>query len=369
MKICFLAKTKAVHTARWINYFAERGYEVTLITDRSSKVNEMINERVKIRKIWFPPHSIAKYGALLEISRIIKEVNPDIIHAHYISHFGILAAMYQKLSGFSPIVLTAWGSDILIDPKGLKRFQVKKALNQANLITCDATHMKEFMQKEFGVNGDKIEIINFGTDTVKYCPGSRNNAIREKLDLKDKPIIISTRSLNPIYDIGTLIRAVPIIKAEIPNIHIVIGGQGSEKEHLQELSKALKIEESVHFVGFIQQEELPSYLTASDIYVSTSLSDAGLAASTAEAMACGLPAVITDFGDNGNWINNGNGGFLFPLKDHNELANCILQLLKNKELRREYGKRNRNIIMEHNNYYIEMKKVEDLYKKAQGDRK
>jgi hypothetical protein len=65
MKICFLAKTKGIHTERWINYFAEHGHEVTLITTRSNNKNLRINEKIDIRRIWFPPFSIARYGALL----------------------------------------------------------------------------------------------------------------------------------------------------------------------------------------------------------------------------------------------------------------------------------------------------------------
>jgi glycosyltransferase involved in cell wall biosynthesis len=95
--------------------------------------------------------------------------------------------------------------------------------------------------------------------------------------------------------------------------------------------------------------------------VSTSLSDAGIAASTAEAMACGLPVVITDFGDNGRWVKNGEGGFLFRPGDHEALAQAIVWLLTHEGARSAFGRVNRTTIEQHNDYEKEMAKMERLY--------
>ena len=99
-----------------------------------------------------------------------------------------------------------------------------------------------------------------------------------------------------------------------------------------------------------------------DVYVSTSLSDAGIAASTAEAMACGLPVIVTDVADNKKWIDNGVNGFVVPVKDPKSLAEKIIYLLQNEDIRKKFGKINRKIIEERNNYYKEMEKMEDIYK-------
>jgi len=100
-----------------------------------------------------------------------------------------------------------------------------------------------------------------------------------------------------------------------------------------------------------------------DVYVSTSLSDAGIAASTAEAMACRLPVVVTDVADNKKWVDNGVNGFVVPIKDPKSLAEKIIYLLQNENIRKKFGKINRKIIEEKNNYYKEMKKMEDIYKR------
>jgi len=115
--------------------------------------------------------------------------------------------------------------------------------------------------------------------------------------------------------------------------------------------------------GFVDKEELPSLLSSSDIYVSTSLSDAGIAASTAEAMSCEIPVIISDSAENDKWINNNVNGFLFSTKNSEQLAEILIKLIKDHELRIKVGKEGRNIIIKKNDYENEMKKVNDLYLK------
>jgi glycosyltransferase involved in cell wall biosynthesis len=78
-------------------------------------------------------------------------------------------------------------------------------------------------------------------------------------------------------------------------------------------------------------------------------------------MACGIPVVITDFGDNYKWVKNDVNGFLVPLKNPDALAEKIIYLLKNPEVCRVFGEKNRMIIEEKNNFDEEMEKIEDLY--------
>lgn len=360
MKICYLANAAHIHTERWINYFAGHGWKVDVITWHPPTNNSLIHQDVDVHRILFPPHYIARYGALLEIARLIKKIRPDIVHAHYISHFGILAGLYGWLSGFKPIVLTAWGSDVLIDPKGFKKWLVKYALKKADCVTCDAEHMIEELIG-FGTDPKKIEHIYFGTDIQKFNPRQKSEKLGEKLGVLNSPTIISIRTLKPIYDVGSLITAIPLVLKEVPETKFVIAGRGSQEAELKQLAKSLGVSDSIRFVGFIPNAELPKYLASSNIYVSTSLSDAGIAASTAEAMACGLPVVITDFGDNRNWVEDNVNGFIVPLKDPKALAEKIIYLLKNEGLRMKFGMRNRKIIEDRNNYYKEMEKMENLY--------
>ena len=184
---------------------------------------------------------------------------------------------------------------------------------------------------------------------------------REKIGVGQSPVIISTRGLSPIYDISTLIHAIPKVIKEIPDAKFIIGSSGPLKEDLEELVKNLNVSDNTIFTGRISDEDFPRYVSSADIYVSTSLSDAGLASSTGEAMACGLPVIVTEDPDNRNWIKDGENGFVIPVKNPDILADRIIKLVKNENLRKEFGKANRKIITERNDYNTEMGKIEKEY--------
>jgi len=219
--------------------------------------------------------------------------------------------------------------------------------------------MREAMRR-LGATPKKISIVHFGVDTRKFSPKRRSEKLRKKLGISDSPTVISLRNLDPLYDVESLINSVPLVLKGVSEAKFVIAGKGSEEKRLRELAASLGVSDSVKFVGFILNDELPEYLNAVD--VSTALSDAGIAASTAEAMACGLPIIITDVAENRKWVEDGVNGFVIPVKDLKPLAEKIIYLLKNENIRKKFGKINRKIIEERNNYYKEMEKMEDIYK-------
>lgn len=93
------------------------------------------------------------------------------------------------------------------------------------------------------------------------------------------------------------------------------------------------------------------------------MSDAGIASSTAEAMACGIPVIVTNSGENSKWIESGENGYLVKTGDYKDLADKIIHLLENKEKRHALGVKSRKLILEQNDYKTEMKKMHNLYYK------
>jgi len=355
MKICFLGNAESVHTQRWVRCFAAKGHDIHLLSFSYEPIEDVSVHKIpkitRFRVIAFP-------FRVYQIRKIIGRIHPAILHVHTVSPLGI----YGAFLGFHPLVLTAWGSDVLIGPKQSKLFKyvVEYALKKADCVTCDAEHMIGVLT-ELGVNPEKINPIYFGTDTRKFSPEQRSNTPKEELGILHSPVIISLRSLEPIYDVESLIKAVPLVLNEIPSTTFIIAGDGSQKAELKGLAESLGISDSIRFVGFIPNDELPQYLASSDVYVSTSLSDAGLAASTAEAMACGLPVIVTDFGDNSKWIKDDINGFVVPTKSPETLASKIIYLLQHEDKKREFGQAGRKVIEERNNYEREMGKMEKLY--------
>jgi len=358
MKLCFLANANSIHSFKWIKYFADRDHEIHWISLTKNEFGEIENVKFYLlREFSFKLLDILLN--VIPVRRLIKKISPDVLHVHYAGVNGV----FGVLSGFRPFILTAWGSDILIAPKSIIiRPLIKFVLKKADLITCDAEHMKNAMIK-LRADSSKIRIIYFGIDTEKFRPGPKDEKLIKELGFENSSIVISLRNLEPGYDLQTLIKATPLVLKEFPRVKFIIAGKGSEEKKLKELAKNLDVLESIRFIGWISNDELLRYLRIADVYVSTSLSDAGIASSTAEAMACGLPVVITNSGENEKWIKDGQGGYLVPVKAPEVLAEKIIFLLKNKDAGRKMGMAARKTIEEKNNYYKEMEKMEKIYEK------
>ena len=109
------------------------------------------------------------------------------------------------------------------------------------------------------------------------------------------------------------------------------------------------------FAGYMTMEQMVAYLNAADIYISSSKADAGLAASTAEAMSVGLPVLVSNNSENSFWVEN--AGLLFEDGDAKGISECILKLIDKPELAMRFGENGRSKILKDNNYKIEMKKL------------
>jgi len=361
MRLCFLADIRSIHTKRWIEFFAHSN-EIHLITLQftpSEMGNVSLEDYTNLGvKIHILPKS---FPSILfnsrRVKKLIRTIKPDLLHAHFVTHYGYWGAQ----SGFHPFVVSGWGDDVLIHPKkaGLS-YLVNCALRSADRITCDGENSFEAIQN-LGIPRGKIALITHGVDTKKFSPGLRNPALFSKIFQNSWPVVTCIRGFNPIYDPETIIRAIPRVLKDAPEVNFLIGGKGYEEERMQALSDQLGIRQSIHFCGWIPHESLPPYLASSDIYVSASLSDGGVAVSSLEAMASGLPVVVTDIGDNRLWIKNNENGFIVPVREPGLMAEKIVCLVRNPDLRRACGRVNRGLVEEKQDYYKEMEKVHVLY--------
>lgn len=363
LRICYIASANSIHTQRWINYFTQRDHEIYLISRRFPEGFEKFDSKVHthplVKLIPLPQTSkismlLTSIAWILQVRKLLRQIKPDILDAHFIGVPGYLGAV----SGFHPLSLTALGSDILIMPKKSQvyKFLTKRALKTADIVVCNSETMKRELLN-LGANPQKIRIIYNGVDTNKFSPSSR------KLGLTGPLKIISIRMFKPVYNMEMLIRAIPLVLEQTPETQFIIAGEGPQRKYLLSLIASLRISNNVEFVGLISHNKLPEYLASSDIYVSTSLSDS-TSLSLQEAMACELPPVITDLPGNREWITDGENGFIIPQGDIKTLANKLVYLVKNEDLRRKFGKLGREIIKEKAEYEVEMAKMEQLYREV-----
>ena len=358
MKIAFLAGANSIHSIRWIKYFSDKGHKIIWIS-LAPPITEATELIKKVNFYEIKPSPLADINGKLaifylpltvkKVRKILKNEKPDIFHVHSIGTYGLVGA----LSGFHPLILTAWGSYILLSRK-LKKILVRYAIRQGDYYTCDGYNAEKRMVT-LGADPKKLEQIRFGIDTSRFT-----TIIRKRKEENIK--VISIRNLEPLYDVESVIRAAQITTREIPPIEFIIAGDGSERKRLEGLARELGTEKYIKFTGRYEEKNLLQMLSEADIYVSTSLSESGLAASTSEAMAAGLPLIVSDSGDNKIWIE-GKGGFVIPTRNPKLMAEKILYLARNESMRKQFGAYNRKITFEKNDYRTEMGKMENMYEK------
>ncbi|MFC1864254.1 glycosyltransferase [Chloroflexota bacterium] len=362
MRICLLGNAESIHLQRFAAWFAERGHEVHVLTFVDGEIEKVGVHHVKLRIMPLPypyEYLISLPFQIRQVREMVKEIKPDILHGHFLSNYGLYAAC----TGFHPLVVSAWGSDMLIVPKRdlLVKALTKYTLKKADCVACFSSAIKEEAVK-LGAASDKLEVAFVGISIEEFNSGQRDETLCQELGIADLPVVISTRSLAYIYDVESLVRSIPLILQEVPETKFIIAGDGKQKYYLESLSSKLGISDSIRFVGQVPHDELPRYLASADIYVSTSLSD-GTSQSLLEAMACELAPVVTDIPANQPWINNGENGFLFPVKSIQALADSVVYLLQNKDIREKFGKVSREVIEERAEYGREMERMEKIYHK------
>jgi len=354
MRLAFLASADSVHSAKWVNFFAQEGFQILWISlgPKTQKVSD------NIEFVDLSTYNIPKQIFLSR--RILKKWKPDILHTHSVGTYGFISLFCRPAD--TKYVVTPWGSDVIFGSKNIfKRPWIKSVLKNADLVTADANFMIELVQK-LGARPTRCQIINFGIDTKRFYKRPVDPEILNRLNIPDDGLrIISSRNFEPVYDVETVIRAsAEVLKCE-PSARFLLLGRGSLLENLKTLAIQLGVDKRVHFLGHFPNQDLPALLCSNHIYISTSLSDAGIAASTAEAMACELPVIITDAAENSKWITNDKNGLLVPAKDPQALAKAILRMLKNYESFTKLGTLARSTIIERNDYSGEMKKMANLY--------
>jgi len=350
MKILFLADGRSIHIRRWIDVFSKRGHQVSLI---SLEPAENIN-----CETFFIPSKIKggflKYLlAVPQIKIITERINPDLISAHFISNYGWIGARLNK----KPLVVTSWGSDILISAR--KSFLHKKraefVLRKADLVTSDSNYLTSEITK-LKVPENKILTYPMGVSAEFLCTSKKPIT-----SSKEVFTVISIRQLEPLYNLSLLIEAIPhCLNKTNRKIEFLIGGEGSQKDFLIRLAEKLKIADKVKFLRKLSEVELLHHLQNSDIYVSTSLSDS-TSVSLLEAMACELIPIITDIPGNREWIRDGENGFLVPVDKPEILAERITEVVQNYEKYQNWTEKNLNLVKKKANLEENLKKIEQRF--------
>lgn len=357
MKICFLAAASSIHTIRWVNAMVDKGHEVSLITMHPEEENK-VDKRVTVYHLKVT-NGLGYYSNVFELRKLLKQINPEILNAHYASGYGTLA----RLSRFQPTLLSVWGSDVYDYPyhSKLNMKNIMKNLMYPQLLASTSYDMKR--QINTLVNRDDIEITPFGIDLdlFKYIDG---------LKKKDTIKIGIVKTLEENYGVKYLIEAFSLLTNKLHEIkfqgqlvELDIVGNGSQKEFLMQYVKTLNLENVVTFTDRIPNNQVPQKLNSFDIYCAPSLAES-FGVAIIEASACKLPVVVTNVGGLKEVVKHGETGIIVESENAQQLAEALLKLVLDTNLRVDYGENGRKFVAQHYEWKENVKMMEQAYIKC-----
>lgn len=244
-----------------------------------------------------------------ELKKRIADIRPDVIHVHQAN----TCAWYAlQAAGQIPVLVTAWGSDVLVRSHSLVgRLLLRYILRNGAAFSASCQYIAERMRRIHPMRGKRIEVANFGIED-------------DFPDVPKEPLVYSNRYLNPLYRIDRIIRdfALFVRSTEAQQWKLVIAGSGSEESRLKELVHSLGLENRVVFTGWLEPTENRRWYARATVYVALPESDS-TSISLYEAMAAGCIPVVTDLPANREVIQDGKNGVLVRESDSGFIARAV----------------------------------------------
>ena len=333
MKICLFADASSVHIQRLAPGLAARGHDVHVVTHKPTEVRGATVERFCV-----PGPSLANprrwEGRWANYLRgFLRRF--DVVNIHFLEDWGF--RFRPPLIENACLIASAWGSDI-VDPPGetpasdeLRQTRVA-LLRRADAVTTCGRTFARVVADYAGIDPGNIDVLPFGVDLNTFKT-IRTATVRERAD----PYRVGFfKGFREVYGPTYLIQAIPLVLAQIPNTRFELVGDGAQLSVCQEMASDLGINSSVNWIPRQPHRELPKLMARWDVTVIPSVQEAfGVAALESSAME--VPVVASDVGGLRDTVRNGQTGLLVPPRSPEALADALIMILQDADLRRRMG--------------------------------
>ena len=267
------------------------------------------------------------FSRVSKLKKILKELKPDIIHVRsrvpawliYFANKSLNIKVVSTVHGFNSV---GFYSSIM---------------QKSDAVICVSNSIKEYIQKHYNTAENKITVIPRGIDLDLFNSNNISNdftdSFKKENNLENKFIISSVGRVTQLKDYETFIKAISLVKKEIPNVvALIVGGVRSDKQEylnsLKKLVNELNLEDNIIFTG--SQSKISEIYALSNVVVSSSKKPESFGRAVAESIAMNTPVIATNHGGVKDIIIENENGFFFEVGDEKELANNIL---KSKDLK------------------------------------
>jgi len=295
------------------------------------------------------------------LARTIRQVKPDIVHTR---NWGTTeAAVAARYVGGCPRIHGEHGIDWdTTEKEPLRRILLRRlAFQLADCVLSVSHKLRDLHAHRTGFPAGKITVIHNGVDRQRFSPdGSARARVRRQWGLDDDEFCIGcVGNLIPVKDQMTLLQAMDGFAQSGRPWRLAIVGDGPELPNLAAFVKSRAAwRDRVLFLG--RSSHIPELLNAMDVYVLPSLTE-GISNSLLEAMATGLPVVVSATGGNPEVVLEGESGLFFPVGDVPHLTECLLKLDANRDLCVRLGEQALRRVREEFSIDSMVRKYEDVY--------
>ncbi len=395
MRLLFIADGRSPIARSWIRYFVDRGDEVVLASTFQCDVDFPLKRFAftpvafsAVRKKSAAPGTassrtlglrtvLRQYLGPLTLSlsarklrALIKETQPDLIHAMRIPYEGMLAShalgrwssslerSSKGIAGpYPPLMISTWGNDFTLHAPSnfLMKRATRKAMKAARALHADCQRDIR-LAHEWGFAEEKPTLVIPGNG------GIRTNIFYPPQDPVKEPVVINPRGFRAYVRNDAFFKAIPLILARRPDARFVCSSMEGESQAIQ-WTKELGIEHAVQLDPPLPHTQMADVFRSAQVVVSSSVHD-GTPNTLLEGMACGCFPVAGDLESIREWITPGQNGLLVNAGDPDSIANAVLLALGREDLRQEAAGLNEKIITSRAEYTRCMELAGEFYQKV-----
>ncbi|MFZ4785624.1 MAG: glycosyltransferase [Flavobacteriales bacterium] len=324
--ILLVADAASSHTVKWAQALIDRGLRVHVFSFRPTHL--LPSSIVTVAKHY--PTAPGRFKKLRELryfyttselKQCIASIQPDIVHAHYASSYGMIA----RRAAFHPFYISVWGSDVFSFPRSgqLTKSILQKNLNAADHIFSTSHVMSKETQQ---YTNTAIDYTPFGVDTSRFIFSPKTST--------DTIHLGTMKSLETIYGIDLVIHAIKWLSSQsvLPSFHLHIYGDGSKMSEYQALAASMDLNTFITFHGRIDPQLVPAAMQSFDILVNPSREES-FGVAVVEAMASGAVPVVSNVGGLTEVVDHDINGIHVPAEDADALGRALLDLMQHPEKR------------------------------------
>jgi hypothetical protein len=398
MRLLFVADGRSPIALNWINYFIERGDEVHLAStfpcepaypfasfqvvsvafseakSAARKISasgepsaresllwtaRLVGARTALRQ-WLGFLTFPRAAA--QLAQVIRQVQPDLVHAMRIPYEGMLSALaLQKLPAPNhPLLVSVWGNDFTLHASANPWMgaYTRQALRFANALHTDCFRDQR-LAVQWGFDPSKPAVVLPGGGGIQadlFSPPAEPVA--------DPPTVINPRGVRAYVRNDTFFRSIPLVLNRFPSARFLCPTMAGDLGAIRWMNE-LGIAGSVDLLSRQTREEMAHLFRRSLAVVSPSLHD-GTPNTLLEGMACGCYPIAGDIESLREWITPGLNGALFDPADPQALADAVCLALGSPEVRQQAAEHNRVLILERAEYFQVMRQAEAFYQQTIG---